>query len=41
MTMEKDIDEDQEYYRGIYSKTMEYIRLYHTDYPYIQKGYFS
>jgi hypothetical protein len=37
MTMEKDIDEDQEYYRGIYSESMEYIRLYHTDYLYIRK----
>ena len=37
MTMERDVDEDQDYYKGIYSQSMEYIRLYHKDYPYIQK----
>jgi hypothetical protein len=35
MTMERDVDEDQEYYRGIYSESMDEIHKYHKDYPYI------
>jgi hypothetical protein len=40
MTMERDVDEDgddQDYYRGIYSESMEEIKKYHTDYPYLVK----
>ena len=37
MTMERDVDNDDEYYRGIYSESMEEIKKYHTDYPYLVK----
>jgi len=39
MTMERDVDDDDEelYYRGIYAESMEEIRRYHTDYPYVVK----
>ena len=32
-----DVDDDNEYYRGIYSESMEEIKKYHTDYPYLVK----
>jgi len=32
-----DVDDDNEYYRGIYAESMEEIRRYHTDYPYLVK----
>jgi hypothetical protein len=37
MELYRDIDEDQEYYRGIYSLSLEKIKEYHTDYPYLVK----
>jgi len=37
MTIERDIDNDDEYLRGIYNQSMEEIKKYHTDYPYLQK----
>jgi hypothetical protein len=37
MTMERDVDNDQDYYRGIYSESMEEIKKYHMDYPYLVK----
>jgi hypothetical protein len=37
MTMERDVDNDDEYLRGIYNQSMEEIRRLHTDYPHIQK----
>jgi hypothetical protein len=37
MTMERDVDNDEEYYRGIYSESMSEIRRLHTEYPYIVK----
>lgn len=30
-------DDDQEYYRGIYSESMDEIKKYHTDYPYLER----
>jgi len=37
MTMQRDVDDDQDYYKGIYSQSMSEINKYHTDYPYIQR----
>jgi hypothetical protein len=35
MQLHKDIDDDQEYFKGIYSESMNEIKKYHTDYPYL------
>ena len=32
-----DVDNDEEYYRGIYSESMDQIKKYHTDYPYLER----
>ena len=37
MELHKDVDDDAEYYKGIYSQSMNEIKKFHTDYPYIQK----
>lgn len=37
MTMERDVDNDEEYYRGIYSQSMNEIKKYHTDFPYLER----
>ncbi len=31
-----DIDEDDEIYKKIYNQSMDEIKKYHTDYPYLQ-----
>jgi hypothetical protein len=36
MKLHKDVDDDDDYYRGIYSESMNEIKKYHTDYPYLQ-----
>jgi hypothetical protein len=33
----RDIDDDDEVYKKIYAESMEEIRLYHKDYPYLQR----
>lgn len=35
--MYKDIDDDDENYKRIYSQSMEEIQKYHKDYPYLVK----
>lgn len=43
MTMQRDVEtepswaecDDQDYYKGIYSESMNEIKKYHTDYPYL------
>ena len=35
MTMHRDVDDDMEYFKGIYSLSLDEIKKYHTDYPYI------
>jgi hypothetical protein len=37
MTMHRDVDDDIEYFKGIYSESMNEIRRFHRDYPYIVK----
>ena len=37
MTMERDVDDDMEYFKGIYSQSMSEILRFHRDYPYIVK----
>ena len=37
MTMERDVDDDMEYFKGIYSQSMNEIKKYHTDYPYLER----
>ena len=45
MAMERDVEtehscaerNDDDYYRGIYAESMDEIKKYHTDYPYLQK----
>ena len=37
MTMERDVDNDEEYLKGIYNQSMEEIKKYHTEYPYLVK----
>ena len=45
MTMERDVEtepywaecNDEEYYKGIYSQSMDEIKKYHTDYPYLER----
>ena len=37
MTMQRNVDDDQDYYKGIYSQSLDEIKKYHTDYPYIHK----
>ena len=37
MTMERDVDNDEEYYKGIYSLSLDEIKKYHTDYPYLER----
>ena len=45
MTMERDIEtepswaecDDSEYLKGIYNQSMEEIKKYHTEYPYLVK----
>jgi hypothetical protein len=36
-TGKRDVDDDEQYYRGIYSETMEKIKKYHRDYPYLER----
>ena len=37
MELHRDIDDDSEYLKGIYNQSMEEIKKYHTDYPYLVK----
>jgi hypothetical protein len=37
MTMERDVDDDQEYFKGIYSLSLNQIELMRMDYPYLQR----
>ena len=37
MTMERDVDNDEDYFRGIYSLSLDEIKKYHKDYPYLVK----
>jgi len=37
MTMQRDVDDDQDYYKGIYSQSLDEIKKYHTDYPYLER----
>ena len=37
MTMERDVDDDQEYIKGIYSLSLKQIEQLKTEYPYIVK----
>ena len=37
MTMQRDVDDDIEYFKGIYSESMDEIKKYHMDYPYLER----
>jgi len=37
MELYRDIDEDDEIYKKIYSQSMVEIQKYHKDYPYLQR----
>lgn len=37
MEIYTDIDEDDEIYKRIYAESMDEIKKYHKDYPYLQK----
>lgn len=37
MELHRDVDDDIEYFKGIYSLSLEKIKEFHTDYPYLER----